>query len=40
MRFSTFKGELALNNVMLKDQYNGKIAGINALPVELSWATP
>ena len=39
MRFSPFKGKLALNNVTLKDQYNGEIAGLNALRFELSWIT-
>jgi translocation and assembly module TamB len=39
LRFSFFKGELAVNNVTLKDQYNGDIAGIKALRIELSWVT-
>ena len=38
-RFSPFKGELALKNVTLKDRRNGEIAGLNALRIEVSWAT-
>jgi translocation and assembly module TamB len=38
-RFSPFKGELALKNVTLKDRYNGEIAGLKALRIEVSWAS-
>jgi len=38
-RFSPFKGELTLKNVTLKDRHNSEIAGLNALRVEVSWAT-
>jgi translocation and assembly module TamB len=38
-RFSLFKGELALKNVKLKDRHNGEIAGLNALRVDVSWAS-
>jgi len=38
-RFSPFKGELTLKNITLKDRRNGEIAGLNALRVEVSWAT-
>jgi len=37
--FSPFKGELALKNVTLKDRRNSEIAGLNALRIEVSWAT-
>ena len=38
-RFSPFKGEVALKNIILKDRHKGEIAGLNTLRFELSWIT-
>ena len=37
--FSPYKGRVVLRNVVLKDRHEGKIAGLKALSVDVSWAT-